>query len=336
MVTLGEGLTPLLRVPAVERGLGLRRVYIKDEGRNPTGTFKARGMSVAVSMARSLGLKWLAVPSAGNAGAALAAYAARAGLAAVVVAPRDAPPATLRTAVDCGASVFLVEGLISDAGRIVKDLCAPGDFFDVSTMAEPYRVEGKKTMALEIAEQLPELPDWILFPTGGGTGIVGMWKAFQELEGAGLLGGPKSRLVAVQAAGCAPIVRAFHQGRTHAEPWRDAATAAAGLRVPSPLADELILAALRGSGGNAIAVRDGDMVAAAKEMARTLGILPALEGAAAFAGLKELVAQEQIEKDEAVVVFNTGSASGNPSDAPPSLPVVREAEHVRSRLGRGP
>ncbi|HWP98958.1 MAG TPA: threonine synthase, partial [Vicinamibacterales bacterium] len=272
-VTLGEGWTPLLPAPRLGAALGLARLYVKDESLNPTGSFKARGLSAAVTRARLAGATVLSIPSAGNAGAALAAYAARAGLKAKVFMPRDAQPAFVRECELYGADVTLVDGLITDAGRVAAERGAGLDWYDVSTLREPYRVEGKKTMGFEIVEQLGwRYPDWILYPTGGGTGIVGMWKAFDELERLGWVAGRRPRLVSVQAAGCAPIVRAFHAGAPRAEPWERAATVAEGLRVPRAIGDFLILRALRESGGEAVAVDDEDLVAGARDLAALEGV----------------------------------------------------------------
>jgi len=313
MVSLGEGMTPLLHTERLGKTLGLSRLYIKDEGLNPTGTFKARGMSAAVSRAKELGVTSIAIPSAGNAAAAIAAYCACAGIKATVFMPVDAPDITKGESRLAGADVYLVEGLISDAGRIVRENCEKRGWWDVSTLKEPYRAEGKKTMGYELAEQLNwTLPDVIVYPTGGGTGIVGMWKGFEEMETLGWIDSKRPRMVSVQAKGCAPIVRAFERGDRFAEPIKDACTIASGLRVPGPIADYLILDALRSSGGTAVAVADDDLVPAMHEIGRWEGISSCLEGAATFAGLRVLVERNLVKADETIVLFNTGSALTTP------------------------
>ncbi len=308
IVSLGEGFTPLLACPRLAARLGVRALFIKDESANPTGTFKARGMAVAVSMARQLGLKRLAVPSAGNAAGALAAYAARAGLEADVFMPRDAPLANRREAEAYGARLVLVEGLITDCARRLAEEKAARGYFDVSTLKEPYRVEGKKTMAYELVEQMEGgVPDVILYPTGGGTGLIGMWKAFQEMEALGWIGAERPRLFAVQASGCAPIVRAFQEGKTEAEEVQKAHTIAAGLCVPRPLGDFLILDILRRSRGGAVAVEDHEILDAMRELARVEGLFVCPEGAACLPAVKKLLAHGMIHPDERLVLFNTGS-----------------------------
>jgi threonine synthase len=308
VVTLGEGGTPLLPAPGVEKHLNARQVYVKEEGLNPTGSFKARGLSAAVSKAKELGVRRLAIPSAGNAAAALAAYGARAGIETYIFMPADTPDAMKNECRVYGAHVELVDGLISDAGRIVRERTPAEGWFDVSTLREPYRAEGKKTMGLEIAEQLGwRLPGAVVYPTGGGTGIVGMWKAWQELEALGWIGPERPRIVSVQAEGCAPIVRAFDAGVRDAEPWQDAHTIAPGIRVPTAIADYLILDAIRDSGGCAIAVSDAEILAAMAELARLEGLFAAPEGAAGYAGYKKLLAQGRLDPGESVVLFNTGS-----------------------------
>jgi len=308
-VTLGEGFTPLLPAPRLGAALELDRLYVKDEAINPTGSFKARGMAVAVSMAAHLGAKGLAAPSAGNAGGALAAYAARAGLPAYVVMPRDTPRANVVECTRAGAEVTLIDGLITDCGRLVAERAAANGWFDVSTLKEPYRVEGKKTMGYELAEQLGwRLPDVVVYPTGGGTGLVGMWKAFDELAELGWVDPVRRpRMVSVQATGCAPIVTAFHSGASVGAEVHDAATVASGLRVPRAIGDFIILDVLRRSGGTAVAVSDEAMLAAVAELDRLEGIFPAPEGAACVPAVRELVATGSIRPDEVVVVFNTGS-----------------------------
>jgi threonine synthase len=330
IVTLGEGWTPLLPLTQLGEQWGLSRAWVKDESVMPTGSFKARGMAVAVSRARELGVRRVAAPSAGNAGGALAAYAARAGLEAFVFIPEDVP---LINRIECeaaGARAFLVRGLITDCGRVVRANAERMGWFDMSTLREPYRVEGKKTMGFEIAEQLGwELPEVVLYPTGGGTGLVGMWKAWEELERVGWIGPSRPRLVAVQAEGCAPIVRAFHAGAEEAAPWEDATTGAAGLRVPAAIGDRLMLAALRESGGTAVAVSDEEIGEAIRLLASAEGIFAAPEGAATVAGLRRLLEAGLVEREERIVLFNTGSGLKYPEWFAPRLPVV-EADAVLS------
>ncbi|MCY3846288.1 MAG: threonine synthase [Acidobacteria bacterium] len=309
-VSLGEGCTPLLHARRLGAAVGLDRLYVKDESANPTNSFKARGLSAAVTVARRLGAATISVPSAGNAANALAAYAARAGVAARVFMPRDVKTPFVRECELYGADVTLVDGLITDAGRIAAEAGAAHGWYDVSTLKEPYRVEGKKTMAYEVAEQLGwEWPDWMIYPTGGGTGIVGMWKACAELEALGWMpAGRRPRMVSVQAEGCAPIVRAFEAGAERAEPWEGARTAADGLRVPRAIGDFLILRALRDSGGTALAVSDDTMVAAMREMGATEGLSAAPEGGATLVALRALLARGTIAPSDRVVLFNTGGA----------------------------
>ena len=307
-VTLGEGFTPLLKVETLGRRVGLRDLFVKDEGVNPTGSFKARGLSAAVSRAAELGAAAVAIPSAGNAGGATAAYAARAGLPAHVFMPVDVPVANRVECERLGAHVTLVNGLITDCGRMVADRKADEGWFDVSTLKEPYRVEGKKTMGYELAEQLGwELPDVVLYPTGGGTGLIGMWKAFDEMEAMGWIGAARPRMVAVQAVGCAPIVRAYEAGADSADTWEGAETIASGLRVPGAVGDFLMLRAIRESNGTAIAVTDEALLACVEEMASSTGIFPAPEGAATLAGLKRLVSDGWVTPADRVVLFNTGT-----------------------------
>jgi len=309
-VTLGEGFTPLARARSLGSRMGLHRLYVKDESLNPTNSFKARGLSAAVTRARSLGATALSVPSAGNAADAMAAYAAHAGLEAHVFMPKDVKVPFIREAELYGATVTLVDGLINEAGRQSAEQAAAHGWYDVSTLKEPYRVEGKKTMAYELAEQLDwHLPDWILYPTGGGTGMVGMWKAFDELEAIGWIApGRRPRMVSVQAAGCAPIVRAIDQGTERATPWENAFTCADGLRVPRAIGDFLILRAVRESHGTAVAVSDDDMVDGMRELGRCEGISAAPEGGATVAALRRLVGEGRIGPNETVVLFNTGGA----------------------------
>ena len=313
-ITLGEGFTPLLPAQRLGADLGLRRLFIKDEAVNPTGSFKARGMSVAVSVLAAHGVRVAAAPSAGNAGSALAAYGARAGMEVRLFLPETTPAPFVAEARRLGAQVTLVPGSIADAGRAMRETLGPagsggpGGWFDVSTLREPFRVEGKKTMGYEVAEQLDfRLPDVIVYPTGGGTGLIGMWKAFEEMEAIGWIGRQRPRMISVQAAGCAPIVRAFAEGRETAAPWPDPVTAASGLRVPSSLGDFLMLRALRDSGGTAVAVEDREMMEMARRAGAREGIDACPEGGAAIAALQRLKEAGRIDPGETVVVFNTGT-----------------------------
>ena len=308
VVSLGEGWTPLLAAERLGAGLGMKRLFIKDESQNPTQSFKARGMAAAVSMAKELGATKLAVPSAGNAAGALAAYAARAGLEAHIFMPRDTPRANVVECEQTGARVTLMDGLITDCGAEVGRRKEAEGWFDVSTLKEPYRVEGKKTLGYELAEQLGwELPDVIVYPTGGGTGLVGMWKAFEEMERMGWIDARRPRMVSVQSSGCAPIVRAFEEGKRFAEEFADAATVASGLRVPKAIGDFLILDALRASGGTAVAVTDEELLAAVGEMGAAEGLFVAPEGAACLPALRKLIEKGEVGRDERVVLFNTGA-----------------------------
>src|SRR5947207_1326147 len=309
-VTLGEGFTPLVHARALGASLGLPRLYIKDESLNPTNSFKARGQSAALTRAKYLGERTVALPTAGNAGNAAAAYAAAAGLGCEVFMPRDVKQPFVDECRLYGAHVTLVDGLITDAGRLAADRGGPLGWYDVSTLKEPYRIEGKKTMAYELAEQLAwQWPDWIVYPTGGGTGMVGMWKAFDELEAIGWMKPRmRPRMVSVQAENCAPIVRAFEQGTEKAEPWIGATTIADGLRVPRAIGDFLILRAIRESGGTAIAVPDRDMVDGMLAIGSHEGISAAPEGGAALTAIQRLVEDGSIARDESVVLFNTGGA----------------------------
>ena len=308
VVSLGEGMTPLLRAERLGKRLGLNHLYIKDESLNPTGSFKARGLALAIARAAELGVTRVAIPSAGNAGGATAAYAARAGLESYVFMPRDVPRAFIIECQINGAHVELVDGLITDAGRRVAAGRDEYGWFDLSTLKEPYRVEGKKTMGYELAEQFDwELPQVIIYPTGGGTGLIGMWKSFDEMEALGWIDSHRPRMVSVQAAGCAPIVRAFESGATRAEPWQNAATMAAGLRVPSAVGDALMLRALRDSEGTAVAVSEAEILWGVKEIGQSEGLFVCPEGGAALAGLRRLVEQGWIDREERVVLFNTGS-----------------------------
>jgi len=309
-VTLGEGFTPLIHARSLGRRLGLERLFIKDESLNPTNSFKARGQSAAITRAQATGASTISLPSAGNAGNAAAAYAARAGLEAQVFLPRDAKVPFVLECRLYGARVTLVDGLITDAGRIAAERGGPLGWYDVSTLKEPYRIEGKKTMAYELAEQMDwRWPDWIIYPTGGGTGMVGMWKAFDEIERIGwVAAGRRPRMVSVQAEGCAPIVRAFHQGAEKAQPWEDATTVADGLRVPRAIGDFLILRAVRESGGTALAVSDAAMVEGMLEIGKHEGVSAAPEGGAALAAIGRLVGDGSIKPQDSVVLFNTGGA----------------------------
>jgi threonine synthase len=308
VVSLGEGWTPLLRAARLGAQLGMSELYIKDESLNPTQSFKARGMTAAVSMAKELGARKLAVPSAGNAAGALAAYAARAGLEAHIFMPRDTPRANVVECEQTGAHVTLMDGLITDCGAEVGRRKEAEGWFDVSTLKEPYRIEGKKTMGYELAEQFDwTLPDVILYPTGGGTGLIGMWKAFDEMEEMGWIDGKRPRMVTVQAAGCAPIVRAFEQGKRFADEFPNAATTASGLRVPRAIGDFLILDALRASGGTAVAVTDEELIAATREIGAAEGLFVAPEGAACLPALRKLIDAGEVGRDERVAIFNTGA-----------------------------
>ena len=309
IVTLGEGDTPLLRLPRVGNELGLSNFFVKDESSNPTGSFKARGLCAAVSRAKELGVKKVIIPTAGNAGGAMAAYAARAGLQAMIYMPKDTPNANIQESRIAGAEVILVEGLISDAAGMAGVKAREEGWFDVSTFKEPYRAEGKKIMGYELAEVFDwTLPDVILYPTGGGTGLVGMWKAFAEMEALGWLKNTKRpRMVSVQAEGCAPIPKAFHAGASFCDFWLGAQTVASGLRVPKSFADRIILSNIRESNGTAVAVSDEALMQAQKKLAAMEGIFAAPEGAACLAALEELVKQKWVQPDEKIVMFNTGS-----------------------------
>ena len=308
LVSLGEGFTPLLPAKSLAGELGLKRLWIKDEAQNPTGSFKDRGLSLAISRAKELGVKKAAIPSAGNAGGSLAAYAARAGIEAHVFMPRDTPIANQIEVQQYGARLTLVDGLINDCGRIINERKTAEGWFDISTLKEPYRVEGKKTMGYEIAEQLNwTLPDVIIYPTGGGTGLIGMWKAFQEMEELGWIGSKRPRMVSVQASGCAPIVKAFGEGRETAEPWQNAKTVASGLRVPQAVADFLMLRALRESNGTALSVSDEEMIAEIPRLGRAEGIFFCPEGAACVAALRRLTQNGWIKPTDEVVLFNTAT-----------------------------
>ncbi|HEX8846117.1 MAG TPA: threonine synthase [Pyrinomonadaceae bacterium] len=308
IITLGEGWTPLLPAQALAARVGLSELFIKDESQNPTQSFKARGMAAAVSMAKELGARRLAVPSAGNAAGALSAYAARAGLEAHIFMPQDTPRANVVECEQTGAHVTLLDGLITDCGVEVQRRKEAEGWFDVSTLKEPYRIEGKKTLGYELAEQLDwELPDVIVYPTGGGTGLIGMWKAFDEMETMGWIGPKRPRMVTVQATGCAPIVRAFEEGKRTADEFPNAATVASGLRVPRAIGDFLILDALRASNGTAVSVTDEELIAATREIGACEGLFCAPEGAACLPALRKLLAAGEVKRDERVVLFNTGA-----------------------------
>ncbi|MCK8502796.1 MULTISPECIES: threonine synthase [Myxococcus] len=307
-LSLGEGWTPLLATPRLATRLGMKQVWVKDESGNPTGSFKARGLSAAVSMAKVLGAKAVCLPSAGNAGSALAAYAARGGLRAHVFVPRDISSLFLLETRAYGAHVETVDGLITDAGKVCAGLAREHGWYECATLKEPYRVEGKKTMGYEVAEQLGwTLPDVILYPTGGGTGLIGMWKAFEEMEAMGLIDSKRPRMVAVQAEGCAPIVKAHEEGRPDAPMWQGATTHAHGLRVPKALGDFLILRAVKESGGTALSVTEAEIVQGTKDLASAEGLFAAPEGGACVAALRKLQASGQVTPEESVVVFNTGT-----------------------------
>ncbi len=332
IVSLGEGWTPLFKTDRLAASLPIKLdLYIKDEGQNPTQSFKARGMTAAISMAKELGVTKLAVPSAGNAAGAMAAYAALAGMEANIFMPADTPRANIVECQQTGANVTLIDGLITDCGRVVAERKDEMGWFDVSTLKEPYRVEGKKTMGYELAEQFaaaaavgsssgsgeirnPQsairnqpLPDVIMYPTGGGTGLIGMWKAFDEMEQMGWIGPMRPRMVSVQSETCAPIVRAFHAGERFADEFENAATVASGLRVPKAIGDFLILDAIRASGGTAISVTDAELIAAVKEIGAATGLFVAPEGAACLPALRKLIADGSVSEGESVVIFNTGS-----------------------------
>lgn len=308
IVTLGEGMTPLIRTRRLGARLGAENLWIKDEGLNPTGSFKARGLACAVSMAVELGVRKMAIPSAGNAASALAAYAAAAGIEAHIFMPRDVPQANYIECKAFGAAVTLVDGLISDCAKLVAAGAAEYGWYDISTLKEPYRIEGKKTMGYEVAEQLDwQLPDAIFYPTGGGVGMIGMWKAFDEMQALGWIGGQRPKMIAVQVEGCQPVVRAFERGETRSQFWENAATVAAGLRVPKPLGDFLILDAVRASGGTALAVSDGELLDAGIQLAREEGIFAAPEGAACVAALEKLLASGFLKPAERMVIYNTGA-----------------------------
>jgi threonine synthase len=332
VVSLGEVMTPLVPLPRLAGNCG--ELLVKDEGRLPTGSFKARGLAVAVSMAKEFGIKAMAMPSNGNAGAAMAAYCARAGIEAAVFCPDDTPAVNIREIAMQGARVFLVDGLIDDCGRLVAEGEKELGWFNCSTLREPYRIEGKKTMGIELAEQLGwELPDAIFYPTGGGTGIIGMWKAFAELETIGWIGRRRPRMVVVQAQGCAPIVRAWDEGVEHAPRWPDAHTIAAGIRVPQGIGDFLILRAVRESGGFAIAVQDDAIAAARDEIAASEGMLFCPESAATYAAYRQALAEGRVGRGERVVLFNCASGLKYPMPAAGTALKLGEAIDWRRLTG---
>ncbi|HEX4168652.1 MAG TPA: threonine synthase [Bryobacteraceae bacterium] len=307
-ITLQEGWTPLLRAERLGRQMGAARLWIKDEGRNPTDSFKARGLSVAITMAKKLGASKIAIPSAGNAAGASAAYAALAGLEAHIFMPQDVPQANFIECMAYGAHVSLIDGLISDCGRIVTERKQKEGWFEVSTLKEPYRIEGKKTMGYELAEQLNwNLPDAILYPCGGGVGLIGMWKAFAELEELGWISGKRPKMIAVQASGCAPIVQAFEAGKTVSDFWEGASTVASGLRVPKALGDALVLQAVRESEGTAIAVPDQEMIDSALELAKCEGLFAAPETGACVSATQRLLENGFLHPEDEIVIFSTGS-----------------------------
>ncbi len=308
IISLGEGFTPLTPAISLGKKLGLERLWIKDESFNPTGSFKARGMSVAISMAKKLGIKEVCLPSAGNAAGAAAAYSARAEIGAFVFMPQDTDTCFILECKSYNAQLELVKGVITDCAAVMLERKKGSDWFDLSTLKEPYRVEGKKTMGYELAEQLGwELPDVIIYPTGGGTGIIGMWKAFEEMEKLGWIKGKKPRLVCVQSEGCAPLVKAFNEGKNSAEKWEKPETIASGIKVPQAIGDFLVLKAVRESEGTATSVTDEEILECLKEISETEGILPCPEGAATLAALKKLKKENKINPEEKIILFNTGT-----------------------------
>ena len=308
IVSMGEGWTPLVRARRLGRRIGAESLWVKDEGLNPTGSFKARGLACAISMCVELGVKKAAIPSAGNAAGAMAAYAAAAGIEAHIFMPRDVPQANYIECKAAGAHVNLIDGLISDAGRVVGERKAAEGWFEVSTLKEPYRIEGKKTMGYEVAEQFGwELPEAIFYPAGGGVGLIGMWKAFEEMEALGWIGPKRPKMIAVQAEGCQPVVKAFNEGSDHVDMYPNASTVAAGLRVPKPLGDRLMLKAIRESGGAAVAVSDRAMLEDGAFMAADEGIFPAPEGGACVAACRELISSGFLSSTDQIVLYNTGS-----------------------------
>jgi threonine synthase len=332
IVSLGEGWTPLLQTKRLGARIGADALWVKDEGMNPTASFKARGLSCAVSMCVELGIKKVAIPSAGNAASAMAAYAAAAGIEAHIFMPRDVPQANYLECKAYGANVTLVDGLISDCGKIVAERGPVEGWFDVSTLKEPYRIEGKKTMGYEVAEQMGwELPDAIFYPTGGGVGMIGMWKAFDEMQKLGWIGSRRPKMIAVQAEGCQPVVRAFNEGEQRSKFFEDAHTLAAGLRVPKPLGDFLVLNAVRESGGTAIAISDEDMMNAGVQLASEEGIFAAPEGAACVAAAQKLLECGFLKQTDRIVLYNTGSGLKYPEAYSTRFP--RTASTEQDKLG---
>jgi threonine synthase len=332
IVTLGEGWTPLIRTRRLGARIGAESLWVKDEGLNPTGSFKARGLSCAISMCVELGIKKVAIPSAGNAASALAAYAAAAGIESHIFMPRDVPQANYLECKAYGAHVTLVDGLISDCGKIVATRGPVEGWFDISTLKEPYRIEGKKTMGYEVAEQMDwEIPDAIFYPTGGGVGLIGMWKAFQEMETLGWIGGKRPKMISVQAAGCAPIVRAFEENQPRSTFFENAHTVAAGLRVPKALGDFLVLEGVRDSGGTAIAVSDDEMLDAGAQLASDEGIYAAPEGAACVSAAQKLIASGFLKPTDRIVLYNTGSGIKYPEAYSTRFP--RTAAGEQDKLG---
>jgi threonine synthase len=308
VVSLGEGMTPLIHAGRFGEKLGAKNLWVKDEGVNPTGSFKARGLSCAISMCVELGLRKVAIASAGNAGSALAAYAAAAGIEACIFMPRDVPQSNYTECRAYGAHVTLVDGLISDCARLIAERKDAEGWFDISTLKEPYRIEGKKTMGYEVAEQFGwTLPDAIFYPTGGGVGLIGMWKAFEEMEALGWISSQRPKMIAAQAEGCQPVVRAFEQGESKSVFWENAHTVAAGLRVPKPLGDALSLAAIRASGGTAVAVTDEELLDSSIALAAGTGVFPAPEGGACVAALTKLLSNGFLHSDNRIVIYNTGT-----------------------------
>src|SRR5499427_6896917 len=337
IVSLGETMTPIVRMPRLSAKLGGGEILVKDEGRLPTGSFKARGLVMAVSMAKALGIKHMAMPTNGNAGAALAAYASRAGIKTTIFCPEDTPEVNVSEIALQGATVYRVDGLIDDCGKIVGEGKAKVGWFDTSTLKEPYRIEGKKTMGLELAEQLGwELPDVIFYPTGGGTGLIGMWKAFAELEAIGWIGPQRPRMVVVQAEGCAPMVKAWREGEEHASRWENAHTFAAGIRVPQGIGDFLILRAVRESGGFATAVGDEAIAAAWREVAAEEGLLLCPETAATYAAYKEALADGRVRDGERVVLFNCASGLKYPMPEAGTALKLGEPIDWQKLAARGP
>jgi threonine synthase len=332
IVTLGEGWTPLVRTARLGTRIGAEALWVKDEGLNPTGSFKARGLACAVSMCVELGIRKVAIPSAGNAASAMAAYAAAAGIEAHIFMPRDVPQANYLECKAYGAHVTLIDGLISDCGRIVAERGPAEGWFDVSTLKEPYRIEGKKTMGYEVAEQMGwELPDAIFYPTGGGVGMIGMWKAFDEMDKLGWIGSRRPKMIAVQAEGCQPVVRAFQENQPCSRFYEDAHTVAAGLRVPKPLGDALTLQAVRQSGGTAIAVSDDEILEAGMQMASDEGIYAAPEGAACVSAARKLLASGFLKPADRIVLYNTGSGLKYPEAYSTRFP--RTASGEQDKLG---